>query len=837
MSAAACEAIAASTRALLPGHGRGHPVDRRRRVGARDRSRTCRGTAGSCARPSPAIPARAAELGLALSGLFQGVRIVDADGKKMLERGARFLDLVVGGRAFDVSVDSFFQGNRFLAPTLFADVLAAAGSLAPGTALDAFGGVGLFAGALSEAGHGVVSVEADAEAVVDARRTEGALEGRRALADRGPHDPRAVSPGGRSALCVRRRGSPADGARRGAGARPRAAKRSALPLRLLRSRDARARPAGDSRGRLPDPRRPAVRPLRPDPPGRGADRPRAGGVIRPVLAEGEAPAARAAVCLVLGIFLGAWSIGGAPGAAALAGVAALALAALGRPGRRSAALRLAFVAFWLAAGFLLGRARIAARAEAARAAFARTSAPVRQAAVLEGMLTDFWSGEPPRAPHDAARRAPLAGGRLDSVSGRGRRVRLGPDARPARGGPGRSRACDRPPRARGAARLRAGGPAAVAALPHLREERADGRAGAGHVPHAADVAQSLPLLAAAGGAGPGVRARRARAPRGPPARPDLGARSGDGGPLPPRRALSPARRVGPARRARGRSRRLRACRCSAVGGKPRDALLLASVFLFVLVGGANPPAVRAGLVVAIFLATRLLERPITGAQAIGLSALVLFAALPEQIFSVGTVLTFAAVCGIALFAKPIRERLPERPEWLFSGLAVALAAECATAPVLFWRFNLVAAGAWMTAPLSIPLSGALIGLGAALLALLCGRHPRGTAGRALRPGQPAARAARGAGRRLRVPAADARALGDGPGRAAARRGRRSGRRGLACRPRRARRPCSSRRRFPPAPAARRAAFRSKRSTSARETRYSCAGIAGRYSWTGEGRST
>ena len=47
---------------------------------------------------------------------------------------------------------------------------------------------------------------------------------------------------------------------------------------------------------------------------------------------------------------------------------------------------------------------------------------------------------------------------------------------------------------------------------------------------------------------------------------------------------------------------------------------------------------------------------------------------------------------------------------------MALAAECATAPVLFWRFNLVAAGAWLTAPFSIPLSGALIGLGAALLA-------------------------------------------------------------------------------------------------------------------------
>ncbi len=171
VSAAACEAIAGPTRALLPGTGdviasTGAAVSELATLedlpGAR---RLVRATVSG-------DPARAAELGLALSGLFQGVRILDADGKKMLERGARFLDLAVGGRVFDVSVDSFFQGNRFLVADLFADVLAEAGRAAPGTALDAFGGVGLFAGALAEAGHRVVSVEADAEAVVDARRTK-----------------------------------------------------------------------------------------------------------------------------------------------------------------------------------------------------------------------------------------------------------------------------------------------------------------------------------------------------------------------------------------------------------------------------------------------------------------------------------------------------------------------------------------------------------------------------------------------------------------------------------------------------------------------------------------
>ena len=38
----------------------------------------------------------------------------------------------------------------------------------------------------------------------------------------------------------------------------------------------------------------------------------------------------------------------------------------------------------------------------------------------------------------------------------------------------------------------------------------------------------------------------------------------------------------------------------------------------------------------------------------------------------------------------------------------------ATAPILLWRFNVVAAGAWLTAPLAIPLPGGMIALGAVI---------------------------------------------------------------------------------------------------------------------------
>jgi len=171
-----------------------------------------------------------------------------------------------------------------------------------------------------------------------------------------------------------------------------------------------------------------------------------------------------------------------------------------------------------------------------------------------------------------------------------------------------------------------------------------------------------------------------------------------------------------------------ALRLLRVGGKARDALLLGSVFLFVLVGGANPPAVRAGLVVAVFLAARLFERPVCAAQALGLSALLLFVADPVQIYSIGTVLTFAAVGGLALLTEPIRRRLPLRPGWLFDGFATSVAAQCATSPAVFWRFNVVSAGAWLTAPLAIPLSAALIALGAVLLLLFAAGLPSGAAG-------------------------------------------------------------------------------------------------------------
>lgn len=435
-------------------------------------------------------------------------------------------------------------------------------------------------------------------------------------------------------------------------------------------------------------------------------------MIRPVLASGEAPAARAAALLVAGIFAGAWSVGGTRTGWALLGASAAGLVV---SSRRRAAARVSFAGLWLAAGFLSGRERIARPAGEARAAFARVPEAARHAVRLEGVLADFWSGQPPRARSVLrAERLEAAGegtafpaevalfvggeGSVDAAADRGDRVRVSGHLEEEEL-PASDRDVPVPaPRYRLSVKsavlvererftvlslLTAPNRFLFAALP------------SGDAGYERDVRGPLSAL---------LLGRTAELDRG------MVARYRRGGLY----HLLVVSGLHVALAAGLWSLLLVALR---VEGKRKDALLLGAVFLFVLVGGANPPAVRAGLVVGVLVATRLLERPICGPQAIGLSALGLFLAAPAQIFSVGTVLTFAAVSGIAAFGRTVRARLPRRPDWLFSGIAVALAAECATAPILFWRFNVVAAGAWATAAFTIPLAGALIAGGAVLLAL------------------------------------------------------------------------------------------------------------------------
>jgi 23S rRNA (uracil1939-C5)-methyltransferase len=166
----ACEALSAATRALLPRieaaiAGSGTQVSE---IGMLE---DIGGSRRLIRLSVPTDAEKVADLAHRLDDLFDGVRIQSSEGPMLLERGVRSIDLEVGARSFAVSVDSFFQGNRELVGRLAADVEAWVRRVAPGEALDAFGGAGLFAGALLSTGHAVTTVELDGAAVADARAT------------------------------------------------------------------------------------------------------------------------------------------------------------------------------------------------------------------------------------------------------------------------------------------------------------------------------------------------------------------------------------------------------------------------------------------------------------------------------------------------------------------------------------------------------------------------------------------------------------------------------------------------------------------------------------------
>ena len=83
-------------------------------------------------------------------------------GRRLL-LGAQRLWISPAGRELPATADAFFQANRFLVGPLAGYVREAAAAVPASDALDLFGGVGLFAGSLLDAGHSVVSVESDRE--------------------------------------------------------------------------------------------------------------------------------------------------------------------------------------------------------------------------------------------------------------------------------------------------------------------------------------------------------------------------------------------------------------------------------------------------------------------------------------------------------------------------------------------------------------------------------------------------------------------------------------------------------------------------------------------------
>jgi competence protein ComEC len=114
---------------------------------------------------------------------------------------------------------------------------------------------------------------------------------------------------------------------------------------------------------------------------------------------------------------------------------------------------------------------------------------------------------------------------------------------------------------------------------------------------------------------------------------------------------------------------------------------------YVLLTGASPSVVRAALMAAAMLVARLGGSRAHAASALGLAALVMLLAAPPVLWDVGFQLSLLATAGLIWFGASIERRLRGWPGWIREPVALTLAAQLTTLPVIlvnFERLSLVA---------------------------------------------------------------------------------------------------------------------------------------------------
>ena len=148
---------------------------------------------------------------------------------------------------------------------------------------------------------------------------------------------------------------------------------------------------------------------------------------------------------------------------------------------------------------------------------------------------------------------------------------------------------------------------------------------------------------------------------------------------------------------------------------PRFALGLAVVAFFVVLTGAEPSVMRAGVMAGLALIGVLLGRPRSTGSILAGAVVVLLVLDPALVWSVGFQLSVAATASMVALATPISERLRFLPGSLALATGATLAAQLGVTPLLLYYFHEVPVSTVAANVLAFPAvpPALLIGLAAA----------------------------------------------------------------------------------------------------------------------------
>jgi competence protein ComEC len=159
-------------------------------------------------------------------------------------------------------------------------------------------------------------------------------------------------------------------------------------------------------------------------------------------------------------------------------------------------------------------------------------------------------------------------------------------------------------------------------------------------------------------------------------------------------------------------------------GRRRRAIVTAvAIVSYIVFAGASPSVLRAGAMAGVVLLARESGRSGRAAAALGWAAFLLLFAEPSLVSDAGFQLSTLATAGLVAWATPLTERLDRLargrlPRWLTENLAVSLAAQAATLPVILASFGRLALVSPVVNLLVVPLVAPAMAAG--LVALVGG---------------------------------------------------------------------------------------------------------------------
>lgn len=155
-----------------------------------------------------------------------------------------------------------------------------------------------------------------------------------------------------------------------------------------------------------------------------------------------------------------------------------------------------------------------------------------------------------------------------------------------------------------------------------------------------------------------------------------------------------------------------------LSARGRFLIGLGTVVFFVVLTGAEPSVLRAGVMAGFALVGGLLGRPRSTATLLGAAVLVLLVSNPDLVWSVGFQLSVAATGGMVALAGAIADRLAFLPRPVAMAAGTTLSAQLGVSPLLLAYFHAVPLVTLLANLLAFPaVSPALLfGLAAAAVA-------------------------------------------------------------------------------------------------------------------------